>query len=189
MKTLRLLWFLALAGVCTLGQAGSPLEAGAEVELKGNEGLLLVALNSNLPLASVHLRKVSDQRAADVIKNLSAGRTHYFLYQLEAGEYDLTELYPDHKANNRVSRPPLDEARIRVEPGRINYPGTLVARFSDLVTTAGYHRHNRASQAMLWMKSSFPAVYGRVEFAYSGEVPDGFPAFFQSLSESSEGQP
>lgn len=175
-----LLW--ALLGL-QQGWADSPLDRDVPA-LKADQGYLLVAINSDTPIASLQLRRIAESFAVDTLKDLPADQTSYALYALDAGDYDLDYLTPDYKSNRRYSRLYYNVSKMRVEAGKINYPGTLIVRIPNAVSSIRALRHNRATEVMAWLETSFPKISAQVPLHYQGEFEDPFIDYYRQATQS-----
>jgi dipeptidyl aminopeptidase/acylaminoacyl peptidase len=147
---------------------------GTVPELREGEGLVLVAVDSSVPVHAVRVSRNGRQFGAGVMRDLPAGLS-FTLYVAPAGEYAFREV--DLVYRWRLSLRDDPEFRFRVSAGEITYPGELLYRPRTL-WIAEVDIANRALAAIDWLEREHPDVYRRYPLAYSGHYPDPFPAFY-----------
>ena len=168
-------------GSASVASALSSVRSGSDPKLDADEGLLLVAIDTNIPLTAVHLRKDGKMLAAGVLANLPKGRT-LRLYSAPAGKYRWSEIAVFSSYRYRFSN--LPDYEFEVKPGRITYVGDLVFRPTGYFG-ADIHLANRGLTALDWLESGYPAVFARYPFEYVGRYPDPFPDFYRELRKNS----
>ncbi|MBN8480776.1 MAG: S9 family peptidase [Xanthomonadales bacterium] len=155
--------------------AMSRVDPGEMPKLEADEGLVLIAIDSSIPLEAVHVRKDGGSMfGGGVLSRLPKGRT-LRLYVAPAGRYEW----------NRISTPFVDyrvgddaEYDFEVKPGRISYAGDLVFRPSSWYR-ALIHVANRGLGAQDWLQKEHPALLAAHPLDYIGRYPDPFPAFYR----------
>ena len=150
--------FAALLTVlgCTTSR---PIPSDGPIELKPNQGILVVHLDSSLPIERL---KFNQNTAA---ASLPAG-SHLFLVVVDAGNYRWTSVHVPVKDSNQRFRFSLRgrgyDWKFKVEPGQITYPGQLIfwGQRSKYYATLNAISSNRAAitleklQAQRWYPSA-----------------------------------
>lgn len=151
------------------------IDPGEMPTLGEDEGLLVVAVDSSMDLASVSVKKDGKLFGSGTLANLKAGRTSR-LYAVPAGtyEWDQVRLF----ANIHYELKSDVEYRFEVPPGKITYSGDLVFRPRGLLR-ADIQVTNRGLKAIDWLEANHADLAKRYPFAYSGHYPDPFPAFYR----------
>ncbi|MFZ2236346.1 MAG: prolyl oligopeptidase family serine peptidase, partial [Dokdonella sp.] len=187
-RTIRMvaITLLAMAGFAFASSATalSSVRSGSDPKLDADEGLLLVAIDTNIPLTAVHIRKDGNMLAAGVLANLPTGRT-LRLYSAPAGKYRWSEIAMFSSFRYRFSNIP--DYEFDVKPGRITYVGDLVFRPTGYFG-ADIHLANRGLTALDWLETEYPAVFARYTFEYVGHYPDPFPDFYRELRRAAAGK-
>ncbi len=159
------------------------VQPGEDLQLPADSGLLLVAVDSDVPLQSLRIKRNGALFDAQSLKDMDKGRTTR-LYVAPAGRYRWDAV--------RKSRWPIDlgdneEYSFEVRPGVLNYPGDLIYRDIDEFN-AMVHVANRGLLAMDWMDRVHPALSGRHLLTYMGHYPDPFPAFYREQADRAGAQ-
>src|SRR5688572_20886800 len=173
MKPAAVRWLLLLAFFATIPFAAGrefEVDPGDIPELRDGEGLLVVAIDSDMDVRSLVIR--GEDRTFDAVKldGIGEGST-MGLYVLPAGTYRWDVL---NIGWLRWSMRKDPDGTFEVRAGRINYAGDLVYR--DLVSM---HIANRGLRVLDWLDREHPQLARRYEFAYRGSYPDPFPAFYR----------
>lgn len=171
---LLLLCLLALP----VGAAVKRIDPADPVELKSHEGLLLLAVDSTIPLYSTTVNRPGKVLSPAVLRKLEVGATHA-LFVVDAGRYSWQELKPFFNWRFRIRADAGLE--FEVQPGVLNYPGDLVVDSrSGWIADVGLY--NRSLRAIDWLRTAHPAVLETWPLAFRGHYPDPFPAFYRQLS-------
>ncbi len=185
MKTIKnIILFLMLLLASTASSAGiREVKDGEEVQLKSNEGLVLLVFHSNVPINSASITsagggasgsyRIMSPPAGKSIRLLVASTGTYTWNQL-----DLYRMYFPMRKDTDVTFP--------VKAGVINYPGDLVFSFSD-PSYGSIHRSNRGLPLIDWMEKNYPAIIKQYDFEYAGQYPDIFPAFYKQERQGKPG--
>ena len=142
-------------------------------ELAPDEGILLVHVASNVPLQSVHVS------GASRIRDLEAGHNQR-LYAVSAGTYRWSRLVFGSKLRYQMFS--HDYWRFRVEPGRINYPGTLMVRgpLVSFWTADSYvFNLNRSALSYKLLEENFSDLLDRYPIEYTGRGRDDFLSYYR----------
>ncbi len=187
MSRLRIFLLVSLALVFTPMHAASAMDlvkSGQVPRLKENEGLLLVAVDTDISLVSVRIRREDRVFGSGAtIRQLPEGPSHR-LYVVPAGTYRWADLRPiwgfrfDFRTN--------DEFKFTVQPGELTYAGVLVFRANGPFNSA-FNLSNRGLAAMDWLRSEHPQASRAYRFVYSGHYPDPFPEFIAELEAGANG--
>lgn len=168
---------LALLLMVFAGSAEARLRAvapGQVPELRENEGLVLVAIDTNVDLYRARLMRNGQLFGSGSMDDLKEGH-NYALYIATAGDYEWVDLWPVRQLRYTLRKDP--EFRFSVQPGTITYPGDLLFRPSSL-WRAQMLVYNRGLAAMDWLDENHPLLLERHGMVYSGHYPDPFPAFY-----------
>ncbi len=160
--------------------AASPLEED-RVELGTDEGVLVLAIDSNMDVDRLELRRDGAFLPVDKLSNIPGQNVRYFVYVLEAGDYYIRRIWPDHGANRRYFEPPRNVSEFSVKPGIVNYPGTFIVRIQEDALRGSFFRHNRASLVMQFLDAAFPKTIEKFQLQYVGVFEDPFIAYWQEL--------
>lgn len=186
------LWKRGMAALLVLVAvvAGAPayaraIKPGTVPALKADEGLLVVGIDSNMPLVRVKVRKDNATFGGGDMKDLPEGRSLH-LYALPAGRYEWSQLRPLRYLNYDLRNEP--EFEFVIEPGRINYAGDLQFR-AKTVNDSTFHIANRSLGVIDWLKKEHPQVYASYALTYTGHYPDPFPAFYRGVVEKAGAEP
>jgi len=176
MSRLRLFCLLGLLlAVLPASARDFKVKPGDLPELRAGEGLVLVAVDSDLAVTSLAVRNedrvFTGGKLTDIGKGYTAG-----LYVMPAGKYRWDRL---DLAWVRWSLRDNPEFVFEVKPGQISYAGDLIFRGASR-----FHVANRGLRALDWLESEHPRLLERYGFGYVGYYPDAFPAFYRSESEA-----
>ncbi|GAB3726203.1 hypothetical protein GCM10028862_01200 [Luteimonas pelagia] len=160
----------------------SEVDPGEIPRLDPDEGLLLLAVDANMDVDSVKVRRVGGIFGTDKINDLPEGRS-FRLFVAKAGEYAWTELRPFHDLRFDLRRDEDFDYGFQVHAGTISYPGDFVFRAGKLEDVR-FQLSNRSLGAIDWLSKSHPALYARHGLVYSGSDPDPFPDFYREQLES-----
>ena len=143
--------------------------------LQPDEGLVVVAVDSDILIRSLRVLKDGKSFGAGMMTDIQAGRS-FQLYTADAGDYEWRELRMVY--NLRYDLDDETEFKFKVEPGKITYAGDLLFRAINF-WRAEIAVSNRGLAAMDWLELQHPALYEKYPFQYSGHYPDPFPAFYR----------
>ena len=180
MARIGLAWLALLLMACVVPQGHARMKAvapGEVPELAADEGLVVVAVDTNVELQSVTMLRDGRIFGARGISRLDKGRG-FRLYVASRGVYRWKSVNMGHRLRFRLRDDP--EFGFEVEPGRIVYPGELMFRATGL-WRATIMMPNRGLTAIDWLEQEHPRVLARYPFVYSGHYPDPFPAFYREL--------
>ena len=172
--------------------ACAPLQArlhhvkpGQAPELEADEGLLVVGVDTNMPISRVRVRKDDAVFGGGDMKDLPEGRS-LRLYALPAGRYEWSQLKPFSDFSYDLRDEP--EFEFVVEAGRINYAGDLQFRARTMNDSA-FHVSNRGLGVIDWLQKEHPRVYADYKLTYTGHYPDPFPEFYREVVTKSGAEP
>jgi len=151
------------------------MKSGEDLQLKPDEGLVLLVFDSNVPINSASITSAGGGASGSFrIMNPQAGKSIRLLIATTGiytwDQLDLFRMYFPMRKDTDVTFP--------VKAGVINYPGDLIFRFSD-PNRGSIHRSNRGLGMIDWMEKNYPVVFRRYDFEYAGQYPDVFPAFYK----------
>ncbi|MEP6882625.1 MAG: prolyl oligopeptidase family serine peptidase [Dokdonella sp.] len=175
---------LAIIALFAVSQAKAgmyPVVPGENPQLKANEALLVVAIDTGMPLEAAFMSEEGAVLNSRVLKHIAAGRTFQLLrvpagrygwHSLRIGDWAHSSFWYTYQLSNKK------EGYFDVRPGVINYGGDLVVRPRD-VRHATIYMSNRGLPAIDWLEAQHPQLASQREFVYSGHYQDPFPAFYQ----------
>lgn len=178
---------VVLCGLASFAaQAGMrEVEPGSAPELKAGEGLVLMAVDTPVPVYSVRMNRDGKIFGSGGMRQLKAGRS-FRLYAVPAGTYGWRELQMIYGYSYKLAED--EDFRFKVERGRITYPGDLLFRPAS-VWRAEFAMANRALAAIDWLRKEHAAIYAQYPFEFTGRYPDPFPAFYRALQGSATPDP
>ena len=156
------------------------VEPGSTPALKVGEGLLVMAVDTPVPVYSVRMNRDGKLFGSGGMRQLKAGRS-FRLYAVAAGAYGWRELQMIYGYSYRLADD--EDFRFKVEPGRITYPGDLLFRPTS-VWRAEFAMANRALAAIDWLRKEHAAIYAAYPLEFTGRYPDPFPAFYRTVQGS-----
>ncbi len=168
-----LLW-LAVSLVWPLHAEVREVRPGEDLQLPAGSGLLLVAVDTDIPLQALRIKRNGTLFDAESIKDIGKGRTTR-LYVVPAGRYRWDTV---RKPLRSFELGENEEYSFEVKQGILNYPGDLIYRDIDEFN-AMVHVANRGLLAMDWMDQTYPELSERHVLTYMGHYPDPFPAFYR----------
>jgi dienelactone hydrolase len=175
-RFIALAWLLVGLTISSGAAAGVRLvKPGKIPKLAADEGLVAIVVDTTSSLRDVRFRKDGRIFDAAMIKNVNPGATPS-LYVMPAGVYEWSRVTTMFNIWYDVKESP--EAKFKVEPGVLNYPGDMLVR--DAYTkTASIQFFNRSLQVMDWLEETHPSVFEKYAFEYKGHYPDPFPKFYR----------
>lgn len=170
---------LALAGFAV--QATRLIDPGETVRLKPDEGLLVVAVDSDSELTRIRFQRIGSSWSGATFRSIKTGRTTR-LYAVPAGRYRWTKVtqFENVYYISAIDLTNDPEFEFEVKPGRINYAGDLVYRSTGFLS-ADMRLSNRALPVIDWLETQHAEVFAAWPFGYTGHYPDPFPEFYASL--------
>ncbi|MFT3898560.1 MAG: prolyl oligopeptidase family serine peptidase [Thermomonas sp.] len=150
------------------------VEEGETPQLEAGEGLLLLEVDTDLPLTGIDVSARGESRKSAGFGKVPVGQA-VKLFVVRAGRYRWTRI--DTSLYTRMSLAGDEEYEFDVVAGRINYPGDLLYRWTGYLT-AEIERRNRGLRVIDWLQAKHPGVFQRYPFEFAGHYPDPFPAFY-----------
>ncbi|WP_133500726.1 alpha/beta hydrolase family protein [Cognatilysobacter terrigena] len=176
-------FFLLISFVCLAAHASRRIDAGEAPKLKPDEGLLVLAVDSDIDLEAVRFEREKSMWNGGSFRNLKKGYT-LRLFAVPAGRYAWKRVVGQSFGYFTISFDLSNQPdyAFEVKPGRVNYVGDLVFR-STGAFTAQLRLANRSLVAMDWLESTHPAIAAdpSLAFAYTGRYPDPFPDFYRQI--------
>jgi dipeptidyl aminopeptidase/acylaminoacyl peptidase len=170
---LALLW-LAASLALPLHAEVREVRAGEDLHVPAGSGLLLVAVDTDIPLQALRIKRNGALFDAQSLKDIAKGRTTR-LYVAPAGRYRWDAV---RESGRRFELGDDEEYSFEVRAGTLSYPGDLVFRDVDQFN-AFVHVANRGLLAMDWMDHAHPELSRRHVLTYMGHYPDPFPMFYR----------
>lgn len=182
-KGMRVALALVLGLAALRADAFGRVDPGEQPELAPDEGLLVVAVDSDMPLGCIRFQKVGSSWKGGGIRSARKGRTTE-LYVLPAGRYQWSKItiFDTWVWTGSFDLADDDAYAFDVKAGRINYAGDLVYRSTGFLN-ADIRLSNRALPVLDWLQAQHPALSVRLPFAYTGRYPDPFPDFYRQARE------
>ena len=150
------------------------IDPGEAPKLRADEGLLLMAVDSNVALATVRISRQGLNLDMRTMRGVGIGQSAR-LYAVPAGRYRWSSV--GYIGEFKLSNDP--EFGFDVKPGVVNYPGDLVFRSTGWLA-AMVHVSNRGLQAMDWLEKQHPVPFRDQRFSYTGHYPDPFPELYRA---------
>jgi dienelactone hydrolase len=171
----RLLLAALLAGASACATAPlRPVAPGAPVELAADEGLLVVHIDTAVPLERVSLDRAVASGA------LPSGR-HVWLVRLPVGRYRWAQIsFGSQAGSAQVYRfePGDEDVRFDVEAGKINYPGELVIRAHPMARSVRgaiqVRNRNHSARAVRELGKVAREILSAFPLRHAGPSRDGF---------------
>ncbi len=182
LRTLRLALWILLLGTSTSALAAiSIIKPGKAPRLDADEGLLVVALDTDVHIDRGFVQRVGARSELVVMKEAEPGR-NLRLLKLPAGRYHWHSLrIGNWQVHSTMLVWPLSgkpEYEFEVRPGVINYFGEIVFRRSDWYDATLY-LINHGLRALDWLHAEYPAILEAHEFRYGGRYGDPFPGLYR----------
>lgn len=156
------------------------VEPGEVPELREDEGLVLVSIDSDLAVHSLTVRGESRAFAGGKLVDIGEGHTAG-LYVMPAGKYRWDRLTLGWWRWSLRENP---EFVFEVKPGKLAYAGDLVFRGASR-----FHVANRGLRAIDWLEENHPGLLARHGMEYVGHYPDAFPDFYRDQLEAAGSPP
>jgi len=169
----------------TLGCAGpavQPLGATAP-QLGADEGLLILHVDSDVPIADLQLNRGSAARSV-------ARGHHVWLVRAPAGSYRWAKLRLGSEAGSagflRLERDA--EFAFQIRPGASNYPGALIVRAHPTTRSAAgavrVRNRNHAAMAVRRLRDRHAALLEAYPLVYGGASGDSFLDYYTGQRDS-----
>jgi dipeptidyl aminopeptidase/acylaminoacyl peptidase len=168
------MWLLCASSA--VGAFMREVEPGESPKLDADEGLLVVAVDSNIALSRVRVNRSSNVLSWATVRGVANGRA-LRLYAVPQGEYHWQSATLD-KIDAIFEVGDDQEFHFTVKPGQINYPGDLLFR-SVFIASARIHIANRALTVIDWLEREHPGLYAKYELGFTGHFNDPFPQFYR----------
>jgi hypothetical protein len=162
---------LAGASACA-GAPLPPVAPGAPLELSADEGLLVVQIDTEVPLARVWLDRAVASGA------VPSGR-HVWLVRLPSGRYRFSRVAFGSRAGDAQTyrfEPGDPDVRFDLEAGKINYPGELVIRAHAVARSArgGSRSGTHSALAVRELRKVAAELLAAFPLRHAGPSRDGF---------------
>jgi dienelactone hydrolase len=155
-----------------------PVVPGVRVELAEDEGLVVVQIDTEVPLEQVSLDRA-------VVSGALPSGSHIWLVRLATGRYRWKRVAFGSRAGVAqvyAFEPGDADLRFDVEAGKINYPGELVIRAHPIFRSArgGIYIRNRNHSAMAVraLRRIAPDVLSAFPLRHAGPRGDGFLDYY-----------
>ena len=144
-----------------------PVEPSGTVTLAPDEGLLILHLDTDTPIAGLELN------GGTIAGGVAVGH-HVWLVRAAAGSYRFTTLRFMSPSGRRQAYPlgSDDEFRFHVEPGSVNYGGALVVRSAP--GGVEVRSRNHVAMAIRMLRGRDAELVASHPLRYGGVGEDGF---------------
>ena len=174
-----------LAALLVIGCAPAiqPLGPARPLALREGEGLLVLHVDSDIPIAALELNRGTGAHA------IQAGH-HVWLVRAREGDYRWVMLRLGHEAGreDHIEIEKEDEFAFEVKSGAINYPGALIVRSHRASrSVTGYVRirnRNHAAMAIRMLRQDDASILDAYPLRYAGPTPDGFLEHYTEAREA-----
>lgn len=154
---------------------GNALGLGVLPTLAPNEGILVVRIDTEVPIAKLQISGMT------LLSDLQKGE-HFRLIAVTAGSYQWSGLVVAAGEGDVPFRMRFDEIwKFRVEPGRTCYPGEFVFRGEAKSTSVGLYPinlRNRSALALRELLERYPGLLERYPPIYTGHEVDGYLDYY-----------
>lgn len=161
------------------------IDPGEQVQLGADQGLLLLAVDSKIPLYSATVNRPGKILSPAVLRKIEVGATHA-LFVADAGTYSWQELKPFARWRLQIRDQSAFEFEVRA--GELNYPGDLVID-SRAGWVGNFGLYNRSLPAIDWMQTQHPTVLAQWPLQFRGHYPDPFPDYWRTLQAATVTKP
>ena len=163
---------LVVPGCSTL----QPIDPGQGVELSSEQGLLIVDIDTQLPIRLLRMNSGS------TLRDIEQGH-HVWMVRLRAGDYHWSELQIDRSGMTGFPRYTIlrdEEYDFSVQAGKINYPGQLSIRraWGLWGRELQIRNHNRLGMALRALRETHEERLGEYPLTRSGLREDLFLAYY-----------
>jgi dipeptidyl aminopeptidase/acylaminoacyl peptidase len=158
------------------------VDPGEMPALKADEGLLVVAIDSELENPAIRIEREGFNLDARTVRGKGNGRS-FTLLALPAGRYRWSRIGYYGRGTSAVSKGA--ELSFEVKSGVLNYAGDV--RLSNHRWLSVVHVSNRGLASLDWLEQTHAAVLRQWPFQYTGRYPDPFPSMYRDAIAGSEG--
>jgi hypothetical protein len=165
--------------------AAESFDPGDEVRLDAGDGLLVLPINNEFGVDTLHIEHEDGAFGDVTVKNLDRGR-NLRLIALAAGHYRFasSDLLPGHSRGWDTDMPQTDAMRFSIEAGRLNYAGDFGISVSNIAVhqwradvSFQFERIDRALATMGDVDTTYPGLRKRFAWRDTVSAPDPFGAF------------
>lgn len=139
----------------------------APVNIKMNEGYLMVGLDTNANLNKI---RIAGRKSVTFTRQDLRVGSNFILTTVPAGEYHFKRIVFQQGYRN------LDEVALKftIEPGKINYVGNIELRQNPWSWYSTFLMLNQTSMALEFLQESFPKMLATNKVRYGGPGKDNF---------------
>jgi len=154
-----------------------PIDASHPAELAPNEGLLILHIDTEIPLKRLILS------GRTITRSLAKGR-HVWIARAPEGIYrwEMIEIENERHRRLKYELEPDEELTFEVEAGKINYPGELSIRPGSQSwwgnRTLIVRNRNHSAMAVRELKDSYESILRSLPLHYAGSSGDGFLEYY-----------
>lgn len=175
---------LILSGIlgCAAAPQVVPVDASDSIALAPNQGLLIIHIDTDIPLANLFLNH------RPVAKSLGKGR-HVWMTRVIEGHYrwKRIDIGKDPRDRSKYLLDPDEELSFVVKAGKINYPGQLVIRSGALSRWGegdlNVRNRNHSAMAVRELRDSYGSILRSFPLHYAGLSGDGFLEYYMRMRE------
>ncbi len=168
------IWLIACLCALPAQAIMRKVEPGEIPKIGEGEALLLIAVDSDVKVASLRIEREGTNADMRHMRELPVGRSSQ-LYVVPAGRYRWSMLTIQFL---RFKLGKDDEFGFQVKAGALNYPGDFIYRHVNAFS-GRTHVSNRGLAAMDWLEKTHPVLFREQRFAYTGRYPDPFPQMYR----------
>lgn len=158
------------------------IDPGEIPQLKPDEGLLVVAIDSDREDPAIRIEREGLNLDARTVRGNGTGRS-FALLALPAGRYRWSRIGYYGRGTSAISKE--SELSFDVKAGILNYAGDV--QLSSHRWLSVVHVSNRGLASLDWLQKTHAAVLRRWPFQYTGRYPDPFPAMYRDAIAGREG--
>ena len=158
------------------------VDPGEMPVLKADEGLLVVAIDSDREGPAIRIEREGLNFDARTVRGKGTGRS-FTLLVLPAGRYRWSRIGYYGRGTFAMSKE--SGLSFEIKAGVLNYAGDL--QLSSQRWLSAVHVSNRGLASLDWLEKTHAMVLQRWPFQYTGRYPDPFPAMYRDAIAGREG--
>lgn len=166
-------WMSLLLASCA--QKVSTLQSDVDVNLDAKTGYLLIGIETDYNLDEINLSGVTSLVLSS--KDLRRG-AQFILIDIPAGAYSVDSIKMNYFWYTKLKEGYWD---IEVSPGIVSYVGHLnIGRDKWWRGGSTVELENRSTEAMVFMRDSYPNILQSRKLRYTGPGDDGFLEYLEA---------
>lgn len=181
MRTSRFFCLFFCFFLASCAQKVSSLKVDIDIPLDEDMGYLLIGVETNAYIESV---TIYGERSIKLTKEDLRSGTNYFLIDMPAGEYSISNVKLNSWWKMELKEGYWD---FSVRPGSISYVGHLaIESYGFFFSRNQIELANRSSEALIFMEKEFPNILSKRQIYYDGPGEDPFLERMRSIEEIAE---